>query len=98
MGVPYFRLNAPLTSDVPMDCKDDSTLCRMMWDCVEYAYSNREQLKDLAQLLKTIGLAKQRADVHGAVPIERTYHTFVSKSVEETKLTAKHYLNLCYVD
>uniref|UniRef100_F1KTP9 phospholipase A2 n=1 Tax=Ascaris suum TaxID=6253 RepID=F1KTP9_ASCSU len=83
MGVPYFRLNAPLTSDVPMDCKDDSTLCRMMWDCVEYAYNNREQLKDLAQLLKAIGLAKQRADVHGAVPIERTYHTFVSKSVEE---------------
>ncbi|VDK46119.1 unnamed protein product [Anisakis simplex] len=83
IDVPYFRLNAPLSGDIPLDCTDDSSLCGMMWDCVEFAYKNRDRFDDIANLLKAIGETSKRAEIHQAVPIKRTYKTFTSASKED---------------
>ncbi|PAV87880.1 hypothetical protein WR25_08657 [Diploscapter pachys] len=60
LDIPYFRLNAPLFKDVLLDCKEDSELAKMMWDCVVYGHTHRKDFYELAQLLKAIGTTKYR--------------------------------------
>jgi len=60
LQTPYFRFNSPIFKDVAMDCKDDSELVTMMWNCVEYSFTHRMDFYRLARLLKATGPATNR--------------------------------------
>ncbi|KAK6764877.1 hypothetical protein RB195_024990 [Necator americanus] len=55
IGVPFFRLSAPLHKDIGLGTKDDHDIARMMWDCVEYTSKHRPYIAKLCSLLKRIG-------------------------------------------
>ncbi|KJH40752.1 ankyrin repeat protein [Dictyocaulus viviparus] len=60
IGVPFFRLSAPLHKDIGLGTKDDHDIAHMMWDCIEYTHRNRAYIKKLCTLLKRIGKTPER--------------------------------------
>jgi hypothetical protein len=60
LDVPFFRLSAPLSSNIAIDTKDDRELTQMMWDCVEYTFRNRAYINSLVDFLRLIGPSHQR--------------------------------------
>ncbi|XP_076365699.1 calcium-independent phospholipase A2 VIA isoform X1 [Tachypleus tridentatus] len=51
IGVPYFRLNPPISEDTLLDEKDNKVLSRLLWETMVYMRSQEEQLQELAQLI-----------------------------------------------
>ncbi|EYC15098.1 hypothetical protein Y032_0038g3630 [Ancylostoma ceylanicum] len=66
IGVPFFRLSAPLHKDIGLGTKDDHDIAHMMWDCVEYTHKHRSYIVKLCTLLKRIG--KTPTDRRRALP------------------------------
>ncbi|WKY14278.1 hypothetical protein Q1695_000097 [Nippostrongylus brasiliensis] len=60
VGVPFFRLSAPLHKDIGLGTKDDHDIAHMMWDCVEYTHNQRPYITKLCTLLRRIGKAPER--------------------------------------
>ncbi|CAD6197946.1 unnamed protein product [Caenorhabditis auriculariae] len=60
LGVPYFRLNAPLFKDILLDSNEDKELAQIMWDSVVYSHTHRKDFDELAELLKLVGTNKHR--------------------------------------
>uniref|UniRef100_A0A0C9QTL1 phospholipase A2 n=1 Tax=Fopius arisanus TaxID=64838 RepID=A0A0C9QTL1_9HYME len=50
-GVPYFRFNPQLSSEVCMDEKNDEILADMIWTSKAFMHANREQIKELAAVI-----------------------------------------------
>ncbi|KAF8355695.1 ipla-3 [Pristionchus pacificus] len=55
IGVPFFRLSAPLHKDIGLGTKDDLDIAGMMWDCIEYTTLHKAYLERLCKILKKIG-------------------------------------------
>ncbi|GMR60840.1 hypothetical protein PMAYCL1PPCAC_31035, partial [Pristionchus mayeri] len=55
IGVPFFRLSAPLHKDIGLGTKDDHDIAGMMWDCIEYTHLHKAYLERLCKILKKIG-------------------------------------------
>uniref|UniRef100_A0A1I7V2V7 phospholipase A2 n=1 Tax=Caenorhabditis tropicalis TaxID=1561998 RepID=A0A1I7V2V7_9PELO len=60
LGIPYYRLNAPIFKDVILDTNDDSDLAKIMWDSVVYAHTHKKDFQELADLLKVVGTVEER--------------------------------------
>lgn len=54
IGVPYYRFNPQLSSDIQMDEKSDTVLAEMMWSAKAFMFANRDQIKELADVLKSV--------------------------------------------
>ncbi|XP_011494426.1 PREDICTED: 85/88 kDa calcium-independent phospholipase A2-like [Ceratosolen solmsi marchali] len=54
IGVPYYRFNPQLAEDVPLDETNDLKLIDMMCTTRAYMHANRNQVKELALILKSI--------------------------------------------
>ncbi|EFP00763.1 hypothetical protein CRE_21172 [Caenorhabditis remanei] len=62
LGIPYYRLNAPIFKDVILDTNDDSELAKIMWDSVVYSHTHKKDFQELADLLKAVGTVDERKD------------------------------------
>ncbi|CAJ0609994.1 unnamed protein product [Cylicocyclus nassatus] len=67
IGVPFFRLSAPLHKDIGLGTKDDHDIAHMMWDCVEYTHKHHAYIVKICALLKRLG--KTPVDCPLAMPI-----------------------------
>ena len=57
IGARFFRLNTPLTDDIPLDTTDDEILMKILWETEIYLHRNRTKLKQIANLLvKDVGV------------------------------------------
>ncbi|NP_001368732.1 phospholipase A2 [Caenorhabditis elegans] len=63
LGVPYYRLNAPIFKDVILDTNDDYDLAKIMWDSVVYSHTHKKDFQELAELLKTVGTVDERKEL-----------------------------------
>ncbi|KAM7295852.1 85/88 kDa calcium-independent phospholipase A2 [Ixodes scapularis] len=52
IGVPYFRLNAPISEDVCLNETDNRLLVRVLWETLVYMRGRRAELDELAQLVR----------------------------------------------
>ena len=52
IGVPFYRLSPQLSEDIPLDCHDDSTLIKMLWETQCYLYQNMEKIQQMSVLLR----------------------------------------------
>ncbi|VDM74649.1 unnamed protein product [Strongylus vulgaris] len=55
IGVPFFRLSAPLHKDIGLGTKDDHDIAHMMWDCIEYTHKHHSYIVKICALLKRLG-------------------------------------------
>ncbi|CAI2352760.1 unnamed protein product [Caenorhabditis sp. 36 PRJEB53466] len=60
LGIPYFRLNAPIFKDVILDTNDDQELAKIMWDSVVYSHTHKKDFEEIAGLLKAVGTVDER--------------------------------------
>jgi len=51
IGVPYFRLNPPLSEDIPLDETNNAKLVNMLWETTAYMYSRKTEVEELISLL-----------------------------------------------
>ncbi|XP_020288940.1 85/88 kDa calcium-independent phospholipase A2 [Pseudomyrmex gracilis] len=51
IGVPYYRFNPQLSTDVAMDEKSDEILADMIWTAKAFMHANRDQVKELAAII-----------------------------------------------
>lgn len=51
IGVPYYRFNPQLSTEVGMDEKDDETLVHMIWSAKAFMHTNRDRVKELAAII-----------------------------------------------
>ncbi|XP_072748411.1 85/88 kDa calcium-independent phospholipase A2 isoform X1 [Anoplolepis gracilipes] len=51
IGVPYYRFNPQLSTDVAMDEKSDEILAHMIWTAKAFMHANRDQVKELAAII-----------------------------------------------
>uniref|UniRef100_T1IP73 phospholipase A2 n=1 Tax=Strigamia maritima TaxID=126957 RepID=T1IP73_STRMM len=63
IGIPFFRLNAPISKDVPLDETDDAELVKMLWETMVYIQSKQRELQDLARLLENISFLFQELEL-----------------------------------
>ncbi|CAP26033.2 Protein CBG05582 [Caenorhabditis briggsae] len=63
LGIPYYRLNAPIFKDVILDTNDDYDLAKIMWDSVVYSHTHKKDFQELAELLKTVGTVDERKEL-----------------------------------
>lgn len=62
IGVPYYRFNPHLSTEIAMDEKNDEILVNMIWTAKAFMYVNRNQVKELAAI---IGRDLNSKDVSG---------------------------------
>lgn len=63
LGIPYYRLNAPIFKDVILDTNDDSDLAKIMWDSVVYSHTHKKDFQELADLLRAVGTVDERKEL-----------------------------------
>ncbi|CAL2047836.1 unnamed protein product [Caenorhabditis brenneri] len=63
LGIPYYRLNAPIFKDVILDTNDDYDLAKIMWDSVVYSHTHKKDFQELADLLKEVGTVDERKEL-----------------------------------
>ncbi|XP_054168367.1 85/88 kDa calcium-independent phospholipase A2-like [Oppia nitens] len=51
INVPYFRLNPPLSEDIPLNEIDNTKLVNMLWETTAYMYSRTNEIQELILLL-----------------------------------------------
>ncbi|XP_066602685.1 85/88 kDa calcium-independent phospholipase A2-like [Prorops nasuta] len=51
IGVPYYRFNPQLSTDVAMDEKSDEVLADMIWTAKAFMHANRDLIKELAVMV-----------------------------------------------
>jgi len=51
IDVPYFRLNPPLSEDIPLDETNNIKLVNMLWETTAYMHSRKSEVQELIQLL-----------------------------------------------
>ncbi|EFN81540.1 85/88 kDa calcium-independent phospholipase A2 [Harpegnathos saltator] len=51
IGVPYYRFNPQLSTEIDMDEKNDKTLVHMIWSAKAFMHANRDQVKELAAVI-----------------------------------------------
>ncbi|RWS02542.1 calcium-independent phospholipase A2-like protein [Dinothrombium tinctorium] len=51
LNVPYFRVNPPLSENIPMDETNNTKLINMLWETTAYMHNRKEELKKLTLLL-----------------------------------------------
>ncbi|XP_048506119.1 85/88 kDa calcium-independent phospholipase A2 [Athalia rosae] len=51
IGVPYYRFNPQMSSDIAMDERSDEVLVNMIWEAKAFMHANRDQVKELAAVL-----------------------------------------------
>lgn len=51
IGVPYYRFNPQLSTEVAMDEKNDEVLVHMIWTAKAFMHANRDQMKELAAII-----------------------------------------------
>lgn len=49
--VPYFRLNPPISENVPLDETNNVRLVNMLWETTAYMHSRRSEVEELLTLL-----------------------------------------------
>lgn len=52
IGVPYFRLNPPISEDVCLNETDNKVLVRMLWEALVYMRGRKADLEELAKLIR----------------------------------------------
>ncbi|XP_032669254.1 85/88 kDa calcium-independent phospholipase A2 isoform X2 [Odontomachus brunneus] len=53
IGVPYYRFNPQLSTEVAMDEKNDEILVHMIWSAKAFMHANRDQVKELAAIINS---------------------------------------------
>lgn len=48
--VPYFRLNPPISEQIPLDEINNARLINMLWETTVYMYNRKKELEELALL------------------------------------------------
>lgn len=51
IGVPYYRFNPQLSTEVAMDEKNDETLVHMIWSAKAFMHVNRDRVRELAAII-----------------------------------------------
>lgn len=51
IGVPYYRFNPQLSTEVAMDEKSDEVLVNMIWTAKAFMYANRDVVQELATII-----------------------------------------------
>lgn len=51
LNVPFFRLNPPLSEDIPLNETDNVKLVNMLWETTAYMYSRNTEVQELISLL-----------------------------------------------
>lgn len=51
IGVPYYRFNPHLSTEVAMDEKSDEILVNMIWNAKAFMYANRDVVQELATII-----------------------------------------------
>jgi calcium-independent phospholipase A2 len=51
IDVPFFRLNPPLSEDIPLDETNNVKLVNMLWETTAYMHSRKSEVQELIQLL-----------------------------------------------
>jgi len=51
IGVPYYRFNPHLLTEVAMDEKNDEVLVNMIWTAKAFMHANRNEMKELAAII-----------------------------------------------
>lgn len=54
IGIPYYRFNPQLSTEVAMDEKNDDVLAEMIWRAKAFMHENRDQIKELAAILDSL--------------------------------------------
>lgn len=47
INLPYFRINPPISDNIPLDESDNSVLINMLWESMVYVYSNEKAITTL---------------------------------------------------
>uniref|UniRef100_A0A914W036 phospholipase A2 n=1 Tax=Plectus sambesii TaxID=2011161 RepID=A0A914W036_9BILA len=67
LGVPYFRLCAPLSKGVQLNTNDDAEIARMMWEAMEYTLARKKEIGELVELLRLLGKSEHRRHLFSEV-------------------------------
>jgi len=51
IGVPYYRFNPQLSTEVAMDEKSDEILVHMIWNAKAFMHANRDVVQELATII-----------------------------------------------
>lgn len=51
IGVPFFRINPPISEDIQMDESDNVKLVNMLWETMAYIHMHKEDFNQLITLL-----------------------------------------------
>ncbi|CAG0904219.1 unnamed protein product [Cyprideis torosa] len=53
LGVPYFRLNPPLSEETQLDEQDDAKLALGLWETMVYIRERKDEFEDIARILRS---------------------------------------------
>lgn len=85
LGVPYFRINAPLSSDIELNATDDEEIINGMWETKVYAYSIRELIDLVALSLENYWEARNKNVVSDSPPSPGLPARNVARSISDVK-------------